>query len=431
MRGPWPLVRLGEVAALKYGFNERAEENGTHRFVRITDIDALGALRPNDKKYVSITEGQSEYVLSPGDILMARTGATYGKCLYFEGGEPSVFAGYLIKVSLMEKVLPKYFWIFSQSSNFDFQKKQLVMGGAQPQFNANTLKKVVVPIPPLDVQREIIAIIEEAFQETDAAIANSQASLALTGDLLPSYLSHSFDPSWPLVKLGEICDIARGRSPRPIHSFLTDREDGINWIRMSDAAPNSKYIYRAKEKIQAKGVRRSRYVKEGDCLLSNSMNFGRPYILKTDGCIHDGWLVLSNISGLCDREYLYYFLSSPAAYKQFNDRAAGSTVRNLNIDLVRSVQVPLPPLDIQREIVHKLEQVSEASSGLEQLSRRKLAAYGALKSSLLAQAFCGKLTAAPPPEPRASGPKGLRPPEPEGLNPAGFNPEGLNPEGFV
>ena len=240
---------------------------------------------------------------------------------------------------------------------------------------------------------------------------------------------------WPLVKLGEVCEMARGGSPRPIQSFLTDREDGINWIRISDAAPNSKYIYTTKEKIHAKGVRRSRYVKEGDFLLSNSMSFGRPYILKTDGCIHDGWLVLSKISGLCDREYLYYFLSSPTAYKQFNDRAAGSTVRNLNIDLVRSVQVPLPPIDVQREIVHKLERVSEASSGLEQLSRRKLAAYNALKSSLLAQAFCGKLTAAPPeprasgpPAPRASDPKGLRP---KGLNPAGFNPEGLNPEGFV
>ena len=152
----WEKVELGNLANLKYGLGESAADEGTHRFIRITDINEFGLLRSNDKKYASIDKSKEEFILKKNDILIARTGATYGKCLYFEGNEPSIFAGYLIKVSLKEKVIPKFFWIFSQSNNYDIQKKQLVVGGGQPQFNANTLKKLLVPVPPIEQQNEII-----------------------------------------------------------------------------------------------------------------------------------------------------------------------------------------------------------------------------------------------------------------------------------
>ncbi len=152
----WEMVTLNEIATLKYGLGKSAQNSGKHRFIRITDINELGLLKPDDKKYISIDESETDYILNKGDILMARTGATYGKCLYFESDESSVFAGYLIKISLQKKVLPKFFWIFSQSINFETQKKQLVVGGGQPQFNANTLKKLLIPIPPLQEQERII-----------------------------------------------------------------------------------------------------------------------------------------------------------------------------------------------------------------------------------------------------------------------------------
>ena len=125
--------------------------------------------------------------------------------------------------------------------------------------------------------------------------------------------------SWVWVRLGTVLEIARGGSPRPIQQYLTTEPDGINWIKIGDTDKGGKYIYKTKEKIRPEGVTKSRMVHSGDFLLTNSMSFGRPYILKTDGCIHDGWLVLSNRFDCYSVDFIYYILSSPFAYYQFCD----------------------------------------------------------------------------------------------------------------
>lgn len=165
--------------------------------------------------------------------------------------------------------------------------------------------------------------------------------------------------NWKIKTLDELCHIARGGSPRPIKQFITNAPNGVNWIKISDASSSSKYIYETKEKITPNGIKHSRLVSEGDFILSNSMSFGRPYIMRTSGCIHDGWLVLKDKSGLFDQDYLYYFLGSSTTYKQFDILAAGSTVRNLNIDLVRGVKVTLPPPLEQKRIVAILDEAFE------------------------------------------------------------------------
>ena len=103
---------------------------------------------------------------------------------------------------------------------------------------------------------------------------------------------------WEWERLGNISNIARGGSPRPIESYITDDKSGINWIKIGDTEKDGKYIYTTKEKIKKEGLSKSRYVESDDFLLTNSMSFGRPYILKTNGCIHDGWLVIGNIKNV-------------------------------------------------------------------------------------------------------------------------------------
>jgi len=154
---------------------------------------------------------------------------------------------------------------------------------------------------------------------------------------------------WKITKLGAISEIFRGGSPRPIKSFITQEADGVNWIKIGDTEVGGKYIYSTEEKIRREGMRSSRYVEPGDFLLSNSMSFGRPYILKTDGCIHDGWLVIKKYDRTLIQDFLYYLLLSPVVARQFEEGARGSTVRNLNTDIVSNVVVSYPVSHIEQQ----------------------------------------------------------------------------------
>ena len=162
--------------------------------------------------------------------------------------------------------------------------------------------------------------------------------------------------SWEYKKIGDVCVVERGGSPRPIDKFITDDEDGINWIKIGDTS-DSMYITETAQRIIPEGMKKSRYVKPGDFLLSNSMSFGRPYILKIDGCIHDGWLVLRDEKELFDKRFLYYYLSSKTTYEKFKSMAVGGVVNNLNSEMVRNVSVPVPSKEEQAEIADLLDRL--------------------------------------------------------------------------
>lgn len=201
-------------------------------------------------------------------------------------------------------------------------------------------------------------------------------------------------PGWVTKKLEEVCEIERGGSPRPIDNFITDAPDGINWIKIGDTKNVTKYIYKTGEKIRPEGAKRSRMVFEGDFILSNSMSFGRPYIMKTTGCIHDGWLVLRKPN--VDQDYLYHVLGSDLVFSQFDRLAAGSTVRNLNIGLVKGVEIPVPPLPEQQRIVGILDKafdviaIAKANAG-KNLQNARALFESHLHSGRAEKAFLGDL----------------------------------------
>ena len=197
--------------------------------------------------------------------------------------------------------------------------------------------------------------------------------------------------SWCWVSLSYVCNVARGGSPRPIKEYLTDDKNGINWIKIGDADKDGKYINSTKEKISPSGVSKSRMVHKGDFLLTNSMSFGRPYILNIDGCIHDGWLVISPIPKTYDPEFLYYLLSSGFAYSQFTEAASGGVVSNLNSDKVGNSLFPLPPQSEQKRIVSELEKLFEA---IRLIDNNKLLIrhnIEQIRSKILELAISGKL----------------------------------------
>ena len=196
---------------------------------------------------------------------------------------------------------------------------------------------------------------------------------------------------WAWCRLGEIANIARGGSPRPIQDYITNAENGINWIKIGDTAENSKYISSAKEKIKPEGIKHSRFVHSGDFLLTNSMSFGRPYILKIDGCIHDGWLVFANIKECLNQDYLYYILSSKYIYETFSHIAVGSTVKNLKSDTVKQVLFPLPSISEQNRIVESVDKIFTIIKSIEQNKSILQDSIKQAKSKILDLAIHGKL----------------------------------------
>ena len=199
---------------------------------------------------------------------------------------------------------------------------------------------------------------QKLFDEGKIKKKDLEISIVSQGDDNSYYeeVPYEIPKSWEWVRFSTLVEIVRGGSPRPIKDYLTSEVDGINWIKIGDTEKGEKYINNVKEKIKKSGLNKTRFVKKGTFLLTNSMSFGRPYILNVDGAIHDGWLAISNYENSLNRDYLFYILSSNVVYSQFLSLISGAVVKNLNSDKVASILIPLPPLSEQTRIVDKIEQ---------------------------------------------------------------------------
>jgi type I restriction enzyme S subunit len=230
---------------------------------------------------------------------------------------------------------------------------------------------------PASVLLELIAAEKE--QLIKEGKINKQKPLLDIGDNEKSF---DLPIGWEWVQFGLIAEIERGGSPRPIKSFITDEPDGLNWIKIGDTEQGGKYITSTNEKIRKEGLSKTRMVYPGDFLLTNSMSFGRPYITKIEGCIHDGWLRISPPSSL-DKDYLYLLLSSPFIVNAFKRAAAGAVVLNLNAEKVRDVVILIPPFKEQHRIVAKVDELMALCDQLEQQTESSLDAHNLLVDTLL------------------------------------------------
>ena len=212
-------------------------------------------------------------------------------------------------------------------------------GGSRTYMYLNKLRKLSLTMPnTLDEQKEISAILSTL----DHFITLHQCKLFS--------ICNKNRFAWEQRKFGEIVIIERGGSPRPIDKFITDDESGLNWVKIGDAPKSGNYITNTKEKIITEGLSKTREVYPGDLILSNSMSFGRPYIMGIGGCIHDGWLLIRDSNNEFDLMYLCYMLGTDTMLYQYKAMAAGSTVNNLNKELVGNTYVKYPSMLEQEQI---------------------------------------------------------------------------------
>jgi|TARA_R100000049_G_scaffold5007_1_gene12799 type I restriction enzyme S subunit len=172
---------------------------------------------------------------------------------------------------------------------------------------------------------------------------------------------------WKKASFRQILKLDRGSSPRPIVNYMTDRLDGVNWIKIGDTKNRDLYIDSTKERITPEGAKKSRKVSKGEIILSNSMSFGKPYILNIDGYIHDGWFVIRNYEEYLKKEFLIQILSSELIQRQYQRLAAGGVVSNISSDLVYAVKINLPPLPEQKKIAQILSTWDQAITATERL----------------------------------------------------------------
>ncbi|MDY6359710.1 MAG: restriction endonuclease subunit S, partial [Lachnospiraceae bacterium] len=199
----------------------------------------------------------------------------------------------------------------------------------------------------------------------------------------PDIRFQGFTDDWEQRKFSDLVLIERGGSPRPIDDYITDLPDGLNWVKIGDAPSQGRYITKTAEKIKPEGLSKTRQVQPGDLILSNSMSFGKPYIMGINGCIHDGWLLISDTQNRFDLKFLCHMLGTDQMLNQYRMFAAGSTVNNLNKELVGNTTVSLPSDGEQRVIGEYLESVDD----LITLQQRKYDKLVNVKKSMLEKMF--------------------------------------------
>jgi len=332
----FPMINIGEICVFEYGKPLKAENRIDGEFPVYGSNGIVGY--------------HNEYLVEAPFIIVGRKGSA-GSVHYSEKNGYPIDTTFYIKLENENTIILKY--LFHILSSLDLKNVNTQAG--VPGLNRNDAYNLEIPLPPLEVQREIVAEIEGYQRIIDGArmvVENWKPNIELE---LEEARKEAGVEEWEMVKLGEVCEVARGGSPRPINKFITKDNSGVNWIKIGDVAENAKYIERTKEKITIEAVKKSRKVNIGDFVLSNSMSFGRPYIMKIEGYIHDGWLLLREDTKKVFKDFLYYILQSKIMKDQFEKVATGGVVRNLNSELVRQVVIPLPPFKIQEEIVSNIE----------------------------------------------------------------------------
>ena len=345
--GDWEVKKLGEVCDILNGRNQKKVEDINGKYPIYGSGGIMGYA--------------NDYICKAGTTIIGRKGSI-NKPLYVETEFWNVDTAF----GLQPKECCHSRFLYYLCKSIDFARYD--KGVTIPSLVKSDLLQIPVSIPSLEEQSRIV----EELDLLSNIIEKKRQQLSELDNLAQSIFYDMFgDPvtnekGWEVKKLGKVCLIERGGSPRPISAFITNDDNGVNWIKIGDAEDGSMYINSTKEKIKPEGVKKSRMVHKGDFILSNSMSFGKPYILGVDGCIHDGWLVIRDENNVFDKSFLYYYLGSSFIYNEFKRLAVGGVVNNLNSELVRGVSVAIPSFNLQQLFAQKIEAIEKQKELIKQ-----------------------------------------------------------------
>ncbi|WP_066380407.1 restriction endonuclease subunit S [Anabaena sp. CA = ATCC 33047] len=390
---PWKVVPLQNIAEqIDYGLTASATDSGNGpKFLRITDIQE-DRVDWSTVPFCNCTEEDSKkYALMEGDIVFARTGATTGKSFLVRScPQGSVFASYLIRVRPSAKVVPSYLARFFQTPNYWNQINRSATGTAQAGVNASNLKKLAVPLPPLEEQRRIAAILDKA----DAVRRKRKEAIALTEELLRSAFLDMFgDPvtnpkGWALSKLSDVCDkITDGthHSPPTLNKgipYITAKHLKVYGLDFfSDpwfvSEEDHKKIYTRCNPEQGDVL----YIKDGVTTgIAAINNYDFEFSMLSS-------LALLKVGKAIISEYLCDWLNNESVRTSHLKNVAGAAITRLTLTKIKDFYIPVPPLTLQIEYKIIRQKISKMMVNI----RKEETEYSHLFNSLLQKAFRGEL----------------------------------------
>ena len=402
----WVWVMLGEVAdSIQYGYNASAKESGRIKMVRISDIhdDKVSWERV---PYCDILgKDIPSYLLTPNDILFARTGGTVGKSyLVREVPQEAIYAGYLIRVRFRSGLLmPSYAKFFMDSPLYWAQLREGTIATAQPNCNGKTLSKMLFPLPPLAEQKRIVAKIEELLPYIDryekawskledfnkrfpGDMQKSLLQMAIQGKLVDQCLEEGTgeelyhqiqSEKQRLIKSGKI------KKEKPLPEITPDEipfdiPDNWKWVRFgcaitllsgtdfnpeeyNDQMRGVPYITGASN-ISESGVYVNRWTesprvvanRDDVLLVCKGSGYGKTVICDIDKAHIARQIMAIKYSRLLSMQYVRYFLM--ANVKLIKSRGQG-VIPGVDRGSILHFLFPLPPLAEQKRIVAKLEEL--------------------------------------------------------------------------
>lgn len=340
-------VKLGDIA-----IEAKSSNKGDKTGIRIVGLEHLTPSSVTLSSWSEDTENTFTKEFSKGDVLFGRRRAYLKKAAVapFDG----ICSGDITVIRAIEdKVDPDLLpFIIQNDYLFDFAVGKSA-GSLSPRVKWTHLKEFTIDLPSMPEQIKLAETLW-SINETKNAYEDL---INRTDELVKSQFIEMFSYENDDIKIiDDVANICRGASPRPIAKYVTDDENGVNWIKIGDVTDEDIYITQTAEKITEEGAKKSRAVEPGDFILSNSMSFGRPYIVGIQGCVHDGWLIISDYQDYLDPLFFYYELRSDLVQRQFDGSANGSCVKNLNSDLVKKVKIHVPSMDKQKEFIEFAEQ---------------------------------------------------------------------------
>lgn len=386
MKKNWELKKLGEILKIQngYAFNSKlfSYDVGTP-LIRIRDIkNGIGTQTKFNGTY------DKKYEVKAGDFLIGMDGE-FG-CYEWKGDIALLNQRVCRLQDFSTKVDARY--LFLGINKYLKAIEDVTAFATVKHISSKQIEAIEIPLPPLQEQQRIVAILDEAFSAIDKAKANTEQNLKNAKELFESELQRVFSEKgdgWEEKKLNEITEVKDGTHDSPKYI-----PEGIPFVTQKNIKPDgmtfegTKYIT---DLDHEKFYKRSN-VSKNDILISMiGANRGMAAIVDDERVFSIKNVGLIKSSANINTHFLLYYLKSSFAMKYILYMSNGGAQEFIGLTALRSFPIPYPPIKDQQTIVSKLDALREQTKKLEAVYEKKLQDLEELKKSVLSKAFSGEL----------------------------------------